>query len=60
MQRLQDRFLDGEIISEDYKDIRQRYNDEIYALKSQLEIMKTPNSGVVEPLNSIDNTDSDG
>ncbi len=49
LQRLQDRFLDGEISSEDYKDIRQRYNDEIYALKSQLEIMKTPNSGVVEP-----------
>jgi len=37
MKILQDRFLD----------------DEIYALKSQLEIMNTPNSGVVEPLNSI-------
>ena len=49
LQRLQDRFLDEEISSEDYKEIRQRYNDEIYALKSQLEIMKTPNRSVVEP-----------
>ena len=31
--------------------IKMAYNDEIYALKSQLEIMKTPNSGVVEPPN---------
>ena len=49
LQRLQDRFLDEEISSEDYKEIRQRYNDEIYALKSQLEIMKIPNRSVVEP-----------
>ena len=49
LQRLQDRFLDGEISSEDYKVIRQRYNDEIYALRSQDEILKTPNRGVVEP-----------
>ena len=49
LQRLQDRFLDGEIGSEDYKEIRQRYNDEIYALKSQIEILKTPNRSVVEP-----------
>ena len=49
LQRLQDRFLDGEISSDDYKEIRQRYNDEIYALKSQVEILKTPNRSVVEP-----------
>ena len=49
LQRLQDRFLDGEISSDDYKDIRQRYNDEIYALRSQIEIIKTPNRSVVEP-----------
>ena len=49
LQRLQDRFLDGEISSDDYKEIRQRYNDEIYALRSQIEILKTPNRSVVEP-----------
>ena len=41
--------MDGEISSDDYKDIRQRYNDEIYALRSQIEIIKTPNRSVVEP-----------
>ena len=45
--------MDEEISSEDYKDIRQRYQDEIYALKSQAEILKVPNRSVVEPLNSI-------
>ena len=49
LQRLQDRFLDEEISSDDYKEIRQRYNDEIYALKSQVEILKTPNRADVEP-----------
>ena len=49
LQRLQDRFLDGEISSDDYKEIRQRYNDEIYALRSQIEILKTPNRSVIEP-----------
>ena len=53
LQRLQDRYMDEEISSEDYRDIRQRYQDEIYVLKSQAEILKTPNRGVVEPLNSI-------
>ena len=41
--------LDEEISSDDYKEIRQRYNDEIYALKSQVEILKTPNRADVEP-----------
>ncbi len=49
LQRLQDRYMDEEISSEDYRDIRQRYQDEIYALKSQAEILKVPNRGVVEP-----------
>ena len=49
LERLQDRYLDGDISTEDYKQIRQRYNDEIYALKSQDEILKTPNKDVVEP-----------
>ena len=49
LQRLQDRYMDEEISPEDYRDIRQRYQDEIYALKSQAEILKVPNRGVVEP-----------
>ena len=52
LQRLQDRFMDNEVSSEEYHEMRQRYNDEIYALKSHAEILKTPNCGVVEPLNS--------
>lgn len=48
LQRLQDRYMDNEISSEDYKEIRQRYSDEIYALKNQIEIMKIPNRSDVE------------
>lgn len=48
-QRLEDRYMDDEISKEDYQEIRQRYANEIYALKCQLDIMKTPNRGVVEP-----------
>ena len=49
LERLQDGFLDGEIGSDDYREIRQRYNNEIHALQCQIEIMKTPNRTVVEP-----------
>ena len=49
LERLQDRFLDGEIGSDDYREIRQRYNNEIHALQCQIEIMKTPNRTAVEP-----------
>ena len=49
LQRLQDRFMDNEISSEEYREMRQRYNDEIYALKSNAEILKIPNRCVVEP-----------
>ena len=48
LQRLQDRYMDDEISAEDYKEMRQRYSDEIYALKNQIEIMKIPNRGDVE------------
>ena len=41
--------MDIEISSEEYREMRQRYHDEIYALKSQAEILKIPNRGVVEP-----------
>ncbi len=49
LERLQDRYLDGDISTDEYKSIRQRYSDEIYTLKSQLEIMKTPNRNYIEP-----------
>ena len=48
LQRLQDRYMDNEISSTEYKEMRQRYSDEIYALKNQIEIMKIPNRGNVE------------
>ena len=48
LQRLQDRYMDNDISSEEYKEIRQRYSDEIYALKNQIEIMKIPNRSNVE------------
>ena len=48
LQRLQDRYMDDEISAEEYKEMRQRYNDEIYTLKNQIEIMKIPNRGDVE------------
>lgn len=52
LERLEDRYLDGETGTDEYKKIRQRYSDEIYTLKSQMEIL-TPNRTKAEPLNSI-------
>ena len=46
---LEDRYIDKEISPDEYRQIRQRYSDEIYALKSQMEILKAPNRTVVEP-----------
>ena len=46
---LQDRYIDGEITSADYTEIKQRYSDDMYALKSQLEILQVPNRQIVEP-----------
>ena len=41
--------MDKEISPDEYRQIRQRYSDEIYALKSQMEILKAPNRTAVEP-----------
>ncbi len=49
LKNLQDSFTDKEIASEDYNEMKQRYSNEIYALKSQAEILKVPNRQIVEP-----------